>query len=101
MAWGKKHKDSYIKRHTEAGLCIACNSPALPGLLRCGYHTSLNKKLSRDSYLRNKERYNKKRDERRAQRKKEGKCYMCGREMNPDLDGNNLICCNCNHKKWR
>ena len=80
-------KKTYWERRNK-GLCCWCNTPAIPGRVKCEEHTAQHSKWDRQSM-------NKRRTEKR--------CIACGSDLLPDVDTGHVKCINCREhlNTWR
>jgi len=94
-ALNAKHRKTYRDKHEALGLCVSCPNPALPGTKYCGLCTSKSRQRSRKRYQKHKESVNERSQLRRQGYRSSGRCIICSRHLDSDMDAGNVVCTYC------
>ena len=90
--------ERYRNKHKALGLCVSCSNTALPGTTLCGLCTSKNRQGCREYYRKKKEEHQARDKKRRDGYRRDGRCIICGRDLDPEVDGGNVTCTYCTVK---
>ena len=85
----------------EHDLCHDCSEPPIPGQTRCKKHAMTNRQRRMKYYSEHREIELERFRKRREKYISEGRCPRCSAPLNPDRDGDNVQCLNCNEDTSR
>ena len=92
---------AYKRLHKKLGLCVECQDPAVPGMIRCLEHNFSNQQSRKKYYEKNREMILAKLANNKRKRIENNLCPRCGNFKDEDADDGCIHCMNCRSREWR